>query len=75
MQSPHIPHIFPHLPESHYDSSLPEAAPAADGHFSREASRKSRGTVPQAVATTVGDTVAEMFSFALEVSDSSTNER
>ena len=47
--------------------------PAASDPFSTAAQKLS--SLPEAVATTVGDTVAEMFSFALEVSDSSTNER
>ena len=47
--------------------------PAASDPFSTAAQKLS--SLPEAVATTVGDTVAEMFSFALEVSDSPTNER
>ena len=45
--------------------------PAASDPFSTAAQKLS--SLPEAVATTVGDTVAEMFSFALEVSDCSTN--
>ena len=45
--------------------------PAASDPFSTAAQKLS--SLPEAVATTVGDTVAEMFSFALAVSDSSTN--
>ncbi|EOD37254.1 hypothetical protein EMIHUDRAFT_225688 [Emiliania huxleyi CCMP1516] len=41
--------------------------PAASDPFSTAAQKLS--SLPEAVATTVGDTVAEMFSFALEVSD------